>query len=73
LAPLGIEARDPDEFVLNLLDVAPGAIASLVAEQARSLKHPPMSTASLLEIFLRQGLVRTAARLREIMGSGGGP
>ena len=68
LAPYGIEALDPDEFALSLLDLAPGAITSVVSEQAAALKHPPMSVAELVETLLRQGLVRTVARLRELMG-----
>jgi hypothetical protein len=41
LAPNGIEARHPDEFVLGLIDLAPGAVASIVVQQAAALKNPP--------------------------------
>jgi hypothetical protein len=66
LATYGIEALDPDELVLNLLDLAPGAIMAVVSEQAEALKNPPISVAQLLEILLRQGLVRAVARLRDL-------
>ena len=68
LAPYGIDALDPDEFVLNLLDLAPGAITTLVSEQSAALKNPPMSVGELVDTLLRQGLVRAVARLRELMG-----
>lgn len=68
LAPYGIEAIDPDEFVLNVLDLAPAAITTIVSEQAAALKNPPISIAELVETLLRQGLARTVARLRELMG-----
>ncbi len=68
LAPYGIEAIDPDEFVLNVLDLAPAAITTVVSEQAAALKNPPISIAELVETLLRQGLARTVARLRELMG-----
>jgi hypothetical protein len=41
LKELGIEAQSPDEFVLNLLDLAPGAVAAVVSKQAADLKNPP--------------------------------
>ncbi|HVR63322.1 MAG TPA: PIN domain-containing protein [Polyangia bacterium] len=71
LAPYGIEAIDPDEFIVNVLDLAPGAMTTVVSEQAAALKNPPITMADLLETLLRQGLVRAVARLRELMGGVG--
>jgi hypothetical protein len=34
LAPFGIEAQHPDDFVLGAIDLAPGAVSSVVAQQA---------------------------------------
>jgi hypothetical protein len=68
LGPYGIVAVDPDEFVVNLLDLAPAAIVSAVTEQAAALRNPPMSVGKLIEILLQQGLARTVARLRELLG-----
>ena len=61
-------AIDPDEFILNVLDLAPGAITTVVSEQAAALKSPPISIAEMVETLLRQGLARTVARLRELTG-----
>ena len=45
LKPLGVEAQSPDEFVLGLLDLAPGA--AIVSTQAADLKkHPRRATNS---------------------------
>ena len=68
LAPYGIVSLDPDEFVVNLLDLAPAAIVSVVTEQAAALRSPPMSAGALIETLLQQGLARTVARLRELLG-----
>jgi hypothetical protein len=69
LAPYGVEARHPDEFVLSLIDLAPGAVASIVVQQAAALKNPPRSPAELLETLREQGLIRSVARLRELLGA----
>jgi hypothetical protein len=37
--PYGVEAIHPDDFLVDLLDLASGAIASVVVEQAAGLKH----------------------------------
>lgn len=34
LAPFGIEAKHPDDFVLDLIDLAPAKVALVVSEQA---------------------------------------
>jgi predicted nucleic acid-binding protein len=56
LEPLGIEAKHPDDFLIEALDLAPGAIAGAVNEQAATLRSPPRSVAELLETLQRQGL-----------------
>lgn len=64
LAPLGIEARHPDEFVTHLLDLDSGAVCLAVKRQRESLKHPPKSIEELLSTFEQCGLPQTVARLR---------
>jgi len=71
LAPHAVEARHPDDFVLDLIETAPGAVASIVVEQAAALKNPPRSPAELLETLRNQGLVRSVAKLRELLGPAG--
>jgi predicted nucleic acid-binding protein len=69
LAPYDVEAQHPDDFVLCLVDLAPGALATIVMQQASALKNPPRSRAELLETLRDQGLVRSVARLREVLAS----
>ena len=69
LSPFGMDAQHPDEFVLHLLDLAPGAGAVAAAAQAHrlSLKNPPKTAAEYLATLERQGLTQTASVLREYM------
>jgi len=67
LEPLGIEAVSPDEFVLDLLDLAPGAVVGVLKEQQASLKTPPMSLDELLDTLENNGLVRSVAEAREML------
>ncbi len=41
LSPYGIEAQHPDEFIMNLLDLAPGLVAAAAGDHLESLKKPP--------------------------------
>jgi hypothetical protein len=68
LEPYDLEAQHPDHFVLGIIDLAPGAVASIVVQQAAALKNPPSSVAELLDTLRRQGLVRSVAKLRELLG-----
>jgi hypothetical protein len=67
LAPFGLEAQHPDEFILHLLDLAPGAVLAAAQDHRRSLKNPPKSADEYLETLERQGLTQTASVLREFM------
>lgn len=69
LKQYGIEALHPDDFVLDLIDLAPGAVASVAVDQAAGLKHPPCSVHALLDTLRDQGLVRSVARLRDLLGA----
>jgi len=64
LMPLGIEAQDPDEFVVGLIDTDPRLVVQAVLEQAAAMGKPPMTSGELLDAFERQGLAQTAAELR---------
>lgn len=63
-----IESKHPDEFVLDTIDLAPGAIVHCVTSQASSYRKPPVSVPELLETLRRRELVRSVARLRELLG-----
>ncbi len=67
IAPFGIDAQHPDEFILHLLDLAPGLVVAAAQTHRESLKNPTKSVAEYLETLERQGLTQTASVLREYM------
>ena len=67
IGPFGIEAQHPDEFILHLLDLAPGAVVAAAENHHQSLKNPPKTVSEYLETLERQGLTQTVSVLREYM------
>ena len=67
LEPLGIEAQPPDDFVLHLLDLAPGRVAAAAQEHRQSLKNPPKTVDEYLITLEAQGLTQTVSVLRQFM------
>jgi predicted nucleic acid-binding protein len=65
IVSFGIEAQHPDEFVLHLLDLAPGAVVAAAQNHRQSLKNPTKTVAEYLETLERQGLTQTVSVLRE--------
>lgn len=66
LAPRGIEARNPDEFLLDQLDLAPSSMLDVLVNQAADLANPPMDLAGLLNNLARcnvPNFVEAARRL----------
>jgi len=49
LAPFGIKAQTPDEFLTHLFDLSPKYIVDILTEQAGDLVEPPMSVQEVLE------------------------
>jgi len=70
LAPLGIEAQHPDEFIVHLIDLSPGAVLSFVTQGWKNLKNPSKTADEYLDTLLRQSLPETVAALRDL-GFGG--
>lgn len=64
-----IEAQSPDEFVLNVIDLAPARITAVVQEQARQLSNPPTTVDDLLDRLRAVGLPRSVATIRQLLGS----
>ena len=62
-----IEAKHPDEFVLDSLDLAPGVVVQCITEQAAELRNPRRSIAEVLDKLREGGLVRSTAALRGLM------
>jgi hypothetical protein len=65
LAPYGIEARHPDTFVRNLLELDEESALAAVAEHRASLQNPPKSPDEYLDTLLAQELPQTVAFLRQ--------
>ena len=70
--PAGIEAQGPDDFLLDLLDLAPDDMLELLERQAAALERPPVSLDDLMT-----GLGKTVPRfereVRTLIDSGVGP
>ena len=64
LAPFGIEAWYPDDFIAYLIDLAPDTVVSAAAEHRASLKNPPKTVAEYLTTLEDQGLPQTVMTLR---------
>lgn len=67
IGTFGIEAQPPDEFILNLLDLAPGVVAEAAQEHRQSLKKPAKTVQKYLESLEMQGPTQTVSVLRELM------
>jgi len=67
LARFDIEAKHPDDFVLECIDLDPGAVSECAISQALALQQPPVTVQALLDTLNRLGLAQSAARLRELM------
>lgn len=62
----GIEARHPDEFIVDLLQANEGSVCSAVKAVLNRLKRPPKTYAEYLLTLEQQELIQTVKRLREI-------
>jgi hypothetical protein len=65
LAPYGIAAQSPDDFLCTLLDAFPEQMEQIIAEQAAGLKRPPKTPE---DVFSSVGLVAPtfARRMRHL-------
>jgi len=64
LAPYGINAQHPDEFLCNHLNLAQGLFCGVVKKVRGRLKKPPYTIEEYLDTLTRNGLVATASELR---------
>ena len=67
LARFDIEAQHPDDFLVSLLDQAPGTVCAAVKRQRESLRNPPKTDEELLATLESQGLTQSVARLRQFI------
>lgn len=64
LAPWDVEARSPDDFVLDQIDLDDRIIWACVQQIADSRKNPPETIEDVLDELERAGLVESVAALR---------
>ncbi|MBK8209137.1 MAG: PIN domain-containing protein [Rhodospirillales bacterium] len=65
LAPLGIEAQHPDDFLRNQLDLAPGIFCAAIRQIRSRLKNPPFTVDEYFMTLTRVGLVALAGELEQ--------
>ncbi len=68
LSPYDIEAQSADEFVTELLSLAPDVVAATVREQAANLKQPPQTLEQLLDT-LEKSIPLTVREIRRHIAS----
>jgi predicted nucleic acid-binding protein len=67
LARFDIEAQHPDDFLIGLLDQAPGVVCAAVKRQRESLRNPPKTAQELLTTLESQGLTQSVSRLTQFI------
>ena len=67
LATFDIEAQHPDDFLIGLLDDAPGVVCAAVKRQRESLRNPPKTAQELLATLEGQGLTQFVSRLTQFI------
>jgi predicted nucleic acid-binding protein len=65
LAPLGIEAKSPDDFILDQISIDARIVYSCVSDIATIRKSPAQTVEDVLGELERSGLVQSAAALRQ--------
>jgi len=58
-----IQAQHPDQFMTNLINLAPSIVCESIKKQRLRLKNPPKNVEQLLECYEAQGLPQTVAKL----------
>jgi hypothetical protein len=64
LGCFSIQAQSPDQFVLELVDLAPARVAAIVQQQSAPLRNPPRTVDDVLDDLGANGLPRAVAALR---------
>lgn len=64
LAPFGLTAQHPDEFLVHACDLDLVSVCTAVRLARAALRHPPMEAVALLDLYQDQGLATTVATLR---------
>ncbi|MTV27920.1 PIN domain-containing protein [Nitriliruptoraceae bacterium ZYF776] len=64
LEPFAVQAMPPDKFLLNQLELAPGAVVAVLQRQAARYRRPPRDTPSLLSALERSGVPEFSEAVR---------
>lgn len=64
LAPFGIQAKHPDEELVQQFAASPAAVYAAARRQRESLRNPPKSVDAYLATLAAQGLEQTVAQLQ---------
>ena len=64
LAPFGLCAQHPDEFLEHAYDLDPVAVFKAVSDARAALRNPPVTAEGLLDIYQGLGLATTVVALR---------
>ncbi|MCD0453746.1 PIN domain-containing protein [Actinocorallia sp. API 0066] len=64
LSAHGVEAKSPDDFVLDLIDLDTALVRDCVRQISAARTRPPKTVAAILDALERAGLVESAAALR---------
>jgi predicted nucleic acid-binding protein len=67
LAQFDVEAKLPDDFVLDQLGINDSAVFACIQQIADTRDRPPNNVPGILEELERSGLVRSAAALRAMI------
>jgi hypothetical protein len=67
LARFDIETQHPDDFLVCLLDQAPGMVCAAVKRQRENLRNPPRTAQELLATLESQGLTQSVSRLSQFI------
>jgi hypothetical protein len=64
--PLGIEAKHPDEFLLDLFGISPEAFVDAVQQDFQHYKAPPYTFDEYVAALVKAGVPKTAKQIEEL-------
>jgi predicted nucleic acid-binding protein len=66
ITPYQIQAKHPDNFILDLFSLNATAVCQAAERQRSRLRKPPKTPDEYLETLINQGLVQSAVRMRDL-------
>ncbi|MCL1898168.1 MAG: PIN domain-containing protein [Micrococcales bacterium] len=67
LDALGLEATSPDQFLRDLIDLFPGDIMDILAEQEAALTYSPVRSTDVLSALVRAGVPGFATDCHDLL------